>query len=53
MAQNDPKEQKSTRNHFLFHIFRMDKDDNPMPRIRAESLMDFLKKVFQDATKNE
>lgn len=29
--------------HFLFHIFRLDRAENPMPRSRAESLLQYLK----------
>ena len=40
-----PKDQ-----HYLFHIFRMDKADNPMPDNRAASLLQLLKITFLNLT---
>ena len=46
---NETPERKE--HHFLFHIFRMDKEENPMPQNRAEPLLRYLKKVFADKEK--
>lgn len=40
--------QENTRHHFLYHIFRMDKAENPMPHSRALSLGQLLKQVFRE-----
>jgi hypothetical protein len=53
MAQNEPEMHETKRHHFLFHIFRMDKAENPMPQNQAERLLHYLKSVFMDNTKNE
>ena len=39
------------QHHFLFHIFRLDKAQNPMPSDRIKSLLRYLKKVLSDSTK--
>ena len=39
--------------HFLFHIFRMDREENPMPRLKAESLLQYLKELFTTEPKKE
>ena len=39
--------------HFLFHIFRMDREENPMPLLRAESLLLYLKDLFAAGPKKE
>ena len=39
--------------HFLFHIFRLDREENPMPRNRAESLLQSLKQLFTTGPKKE
>ena len=40
-------EQKQTeRHHYLFHIFRMEKEENPASASRAEALLQYLKKIF-------
>ena len=39
--------------HFLFHIFRLDREENPMPRNRAESLLQCLKQLFAAEPKKE
>ena len=39
--------------HFLFHIFRLDRAENPMPRSRAESLLQYLKQFFTNEPKKE
>ena len=38
------------QHHYLFHIFRMDKDENPMPQNKVESLLQYLKNVLTDNT---
>jgi hypothetical protein len=48
MAQNQPETNKTKRHHFLFHLFKMDKAENPMPKDQAESLLSYLKSVFSD-----
>ena len=53
MAQNQPELHETKRHHFLFHIFRMDKTENPMPQSRAETLLHYLKSVFMDNTTND
>ena len=53
MTQNEPELHETKRHHFLFHIFRMDKAENPMPQNQAERLLHYLKSVFMDNTKNE
>ena len=50
MAQNQPEMRETKRHHFLFHIFRMDKAENPMPQNQAETLLHYLKSVFMDKT---
>ena len=45
--------QKQPKRHFLFHIFRMDKEAHPMPNKQADSLFLQLKTVFSDAKKKE
>ena len=39
--------------HFLFHIFRLDREENPMPRTRAESLLQCLKQLFTTEPRKE
>ncbi len=39
--------------HFLFHIFRLDREENPMPRSRAESLLQYLKHFLTAEPKKE
>ena len=39
--------------HFLFHIFRLDREENPMPRLKAESLLQCLKQLFTAEPKKE
>ncbi len=53
MAQNQPEIHETGQHHFLFHIFRMDKAENPMPQNRAELLLQYLKNVFMDNTTKE
>lgn len=53
MAQNQTKMREAKRHHFLFHIFKMDKAENPMPQSQAETLLHYLKSVFMDNTTND
>ena len=39
--------------HFLFHIFRLDREENPMPRNKAEGLLRYLKQIFTTKPKEE
>ena len=39
--------------HFLFHIFRLDREENPMPRHKAESLLQYLMQLFTTGPKKE
>ena len=50
MVQNQPKTHENKRHHFLFHIFKMDKAENPMPQNQAENLLHYIKSVFMDNT---
>ena len=50
MAQNESEMHETKRHHFLFHIFRMDKAENPMPQNQATALLHYLKSVFMDNT---
>ena len=34
------------KHHFLFYLFKMDKDENPMPKNRAEALLRYLKQAI-------
>ena len=47
-----PQDHKNTTppaaHHFLFHIFRLDKELHPMPGQQAERLLQYLKQVFSD-----
>jgi len=45
MDQNKNQMTETKKHHFLFHIFRMDKAENPMPKNRAEALLQYLKSV--------
>ena len=40
------------QHHYLFHIFRMDKAENPMPESRAETLLKCLRTVFENKRNN-
>ena len=53
MAQNQSEMREAKRHHFLFHIFKMDKAENPMPQSQAETLLHYLKSVFTANAKNE
>ena len=52
MDQNQSGIHEAKR-HFLFHIFRLDKAENPMPQNQAEILLHYLKSVFMDNTTND
>ena len=47
MDPNKP-EQNGKQHHFLFHIFRMDKAENPLPPNQAETMLQRLKKLLQN-----
>ena len=49
--QNDAVLQENRQRHFLFHIFRMDKAENPMPKPQVESLMQYLKNIWTEKEK--
>ena len=44
--------QETVHRHFLYHIFRMDKDENPMPKKHAEHMLQFLNCVIRDTETN-
>lgn len=48
MTQKEPNFPETKEKHFLFHIFRMDREEHPMPPGRAEMLRKFLKTVFAE-----
>ena len=50
MAQNQPEMHETKRHHFLFHIFKKDKAEHPMPQNQAATLLHYLKSVFMDNT---
>ena len=33
--------------HFLYHIFSMDKQENPMPEAKWQRLLGWLQSIFQ------
>ena len=53
MTQKEPVIQETKQHHFLFHVFKMDKAEHPMPKNQADSLMQYLKNVVVDKVKNE
>ena len=53
MAQNQPTMHENKQHHFLFHIFKMDKAENPMPQKTMEALLHYLKSVFMDNKAND
>ena len=53
MAQNTSEKRENKRHHFLFHLFEVDKAENPMPQKRAKTLLHYLKSVFTDNTTTE
>ena len=42
----DETVQDKRRQHFLFHVFKMDQEANPMPAGRADALLQRLKCMF-------
>lgn len=52
MTYCEPNLPDQRQHHFLFHIFRMDKEENPMPTARAEILMKLLRSIFTDNANN-
>ena len=53
MTPNKPEPEESRRHHFLFHIFRMDKEANPMPCDHAQVLLQYLRRMFTDTQNNK
>ena len=53
MTPNKPEHEESRRHHFLFHIFRMDKEANPMPCDHAQVLLQYLRRMFTDTQNNK
>ena len=39
--------------HFLFHIFRMDKADNPMPANRAAAVLQAIRAILADGASKD
>ena len=39
---------QTPQHHFLFHIFRLDKAEHPMPPQRSAPLLSKLLRVFKD-----
>ena len=46
MTQANSSKKKNNGHHFLFHVFRMDKEENPMPTPQAENLLHQLRLIF-------
>lgn len=45
MEQNQNRTAKK-KHHFLFYLFKMDQDENPMPKNRADTLLQYLKQAI-------
>ena len=41
------------QHHFLFHLFRMDKEEHPMPEHRAARLLLLMKQTFEKTNRSE
>ena len=52
MAQDDEEMEQEERYPFLYHIFRLDVEENPMPQVSVERLLQYLKRVFGDLYPN-
>lgn len=48
IKKQSEKPREGERHHFLYHIFRLDKAENPMPRQRREPLAHQVQKWFRD-----
>jgi hypothetical protein len=46
MDHHENEQKQTERHHYLFHIFRMEKEENPASASRAEALLQYLKKIF-------
>ncbi len=46
MTQANSPKKKNNGHHFLFHVFRMDKEENPMPTPQTENLLHQLRLIF-------
>ena len=53
MAQDEDKLEQEERYQFLYHIFRLDMEENPMPQMRVEKLLQYLKRIFSDLYPNK
>ena len=47
MEQQNTEQKK---HHFLFYIFKIDKEQNPIPKPKAESLFEQIKNNFNNKT---
>ena len=47
MTHPESTKNNNSGHHFLFHIFRMDKEENPMPQLKAETLLNQIKLIFK------
>ena len=52
MRDDDCGNRKNGQRNFLFNIFAMDKAENPMPKKRAEALLEYLKTIFSGSGKS-
>ena len=52
MRDDDCGNHKNGQRNFLFNIFSMDKAENPMPKKRAEALLEYLKTIFSGSGKS-
>lgn len=39
----EPENTKKKKHHFLYYIFKTDKEQNPMPKKQAENLFEIVK----------
>lgn len=53
MAQDDEKMEREERYPFLYHIFRLDVEEHPIPQARMERLLQCLKRIFSDLYPNK
>ena len=52
MRDDDCGNRKNGQRNFLFNIFAMDKAESPMPKKRAEALLEYLKTIFSGSGKS-
>ena len=50
MTNHESQMPEQPHRHFLFHIFRLDKAENPMPENKAASLLCLIKSNFTNIT---